>query len=65
MVNFLHSSVREAFRSGLRKGTRRSAFEESVAVLRQHRPGWLEPDVRRAVARMIAEEPSTQAATVQ
>ena len=56
-ANTLHSSVRDAFRSTLRKGNQRSAFEQSVALLMKHRPDWLEPDVRRAVARMIAEEP--------
>jgi hypothetical protein len=65
MVNTLHRSVREAFRAGLRGGTQRSAFEASVSLLKQHRPQWLEPDIRRAVARMIAEEPSTQPPTLQ
>ncbi len=57
-IDVLHKAVRDAFRGAMKRiGNQRLAFEESVILLKQHRPEWLEVDIRKAVARMLAEEP--------
>jgi hypothetical protein len=51
-------AIRETYRRAMRTHhADRAATVECVAIVKQHRPGTADTDARRAVARMIAEEP--------
>ena len=54
----LAHAVREAYRCAMKaRRTNEDAISDCVAVLQQHRVAAGEPEARKLVARMIAEEP--------
>jgi hypothetical protein len=56
----LHNVVRDIYATQVAKrhGTARDAFTQCVTYARQNRPEWTDEKARKAVARMIAEEPT-------
>jgi hypothetical protein len=56
-ADMLYRTVRNGFRQSLKRGRRQLAVEDSVRLLKAYRPDWLDSDIRKAVARMLAEEP--------
>ena len=59
-TDMLYHTVRNRFRESLKCGRRQLAVEDSVRLLKAHRPDWMDSDIRKAVARMLAEEPLAQ-----
>jgi hypothetical protein len=55
-IHLLHRIVRAAFREMTKRGGLRLGLEESARILKAHRPEWMDVDIRKAVARMLAEE---------
>ncbi|MBV9523730.1 MAG: hypothetical protein JO010_13100 [Alphaproteobacteria bacterium] len=54
----LHRIIRETYAEVMEKhAATATAFRECVALVRKHYPDCSEPELRRAVAKMIAEEP--------
>jgi hypothetical protein len=52
-------AVRETYRHAVKRHRADgAAMAECIAILMQHRPGTVDTDARRMVARMIAEEPT-------
>jgi hypothetical protein len=56
-IDIIHRTVRDTFRETLKRSRQQIAFEASVRLLKSHRPDWMDVDIRKAVARMLAEEP--------